>query len=361
MKAFIGTLTFVFAMSLGAVSCGTVAGNPIKPGTGSSGDAPKAVVYTLPSVGFDLADESLQLADNSLQLLPFVSDSADKTLFNALGRRFNGLVREVDATATRINALLAQQAKLAADRKTLHVKHGGKAGKIAAHVGPSDTPGFDHSAVLCADGRPLQLMRWSDLGGSIELWRDFSIDQGDDETHYGVVSRLRVTKTAAGVLALDLTSSGSWSDSADEDAANGAGLAERVRVERDSSTGIVTLRSTTQHYSGATPAAFSADTFISSRLSPRSDGGKGYDVAFVGYSTSSKRSKCQSGFSDSAADLWHPIQDKPRFCLGRAPAGAKLKNFDEFAALVASFESVGIVKQAELERISMPTGLSCDQ
>ena len=83
MKAFIGTLTFVFAMSLGAVSCGTVAGNPIKPGTGSSGDAPKAVVYTLPSVGFDLADESLQLADNSLQLLPFVSDSADKTLFNA--------------------------------------------------------------------------------------------------------------------------------------------------------------------------------------------------------------------------------------------------------------------------------------
>ena len=357
MKAFIGTLTLV----LGAVSCGTVAGNPIKPGSGSTGDAPKAVVYTLPRFGFDLADESLQLADQGLQLQPFVSDSADKTLFNALGRRFNGLVREVDATATRINTLLAQQAKLAADGMTLRVKHGGKAGKIAAHVGPSDAPGFDHSAVLCADGKPLQFMRWSDLGGSIELWRDFSIDQGDDEAHYGVVSRLRMNKTAAGVVSLDLTSSGSWSDNADEDAENGAGLAERVRAERDSSTGVVTLRSTTQHYSGATPTAFSADTYISSRLSPRSDGGKGYEVAFVGYSKSSKRSKCQSGFSDSAADLWHPIQDKPRFCLGRAPAGAKLKNFDEFAVLVAGFESVGIIKQDELERISMPTGLSCDE
>jgi len=356
-KPIIALAWTVFALE----SCGTVAGNPRKPDAGGGGEAAKGAIYALPTVNFDLGDESLQLTPPAdLQLAAFANDSSEKTLFNTLGRRFNSLIREINSTSKRLNTILETADARSTDPSPHRIKDAGKSGKLAAIIGPSDSADYAHSAVLCADGKPLQLLRWSDDGESMELWRDFSVMQGDDEANFSVTSRLRVKNTADGVT-LDLASSGTWTDSADDDQDDGGGLVERVLAQRNNATGVILLRSATDRFSGDMPKEFSPDSYVSSRLTPHSNGVKGYDSSFIGYSKARKRQSCRSGFDETAADLWHPKPDAPQFCLSRAPAGERLKTFDQFSALVASFEAVGIVKKADLETVSMPSGLTCDK
>jgi len=338
--------------------CGTVAGNPRKPDSAGGGEATKGAIYTLPTVNFDLSDEALQLTSSSgLQL---ATDSSEKTLFNALGHRFNSLIREINETSKRLNTILDKagaRAKVASNHK---IKDGGKSRKLTAVIGPSNSLDYAHSAVLCADGKPLQLLRWSEDGGSMELWRDFSVLQGDDEANFGITSRLRVKSISDGSVTLDLASSGKWADSADDDQDDGGGLVERVLAQRNTGTGVILMRSATDRFTGEIPKELSPDSYISSRLTPRGNGLNGYDSSFIGYSKASKRQSCRSGFDDTATDIWHPKQNSPRFCLGRAPGGERIKSYEEFSALIASFEAVGIVKKADLESISMPSGLTCD-
>lgn len=348
-------ITIIFLCVAVSNSCGTVAGNPRKPTTE---DPPTQLVelYKLPTINMDLGDATLE--DSSL-LLTAEGGAADKRVFNTYGRRFNQLLREINETSKRINDLAASNAE-ADTEQTIRVRGQGSDERLVARIGPSATE-FDYEAVLCANDQPLQLLRWTQDAGAIELWRDFSISRGTNGPSYSMTSAIKVEISEAGDIMLDMSSLGIWDDSdADiSELASTVGLAEKTYATRFNTDGIIELRSVADRYSGEVPAAFDGDRYLVGRLYPRSSGQSGYDATFIGYSNAANRLLCQAGFDEEAPDLWHPDAAGPRFCLARQQSGARFDNFAEFADFVATFSDVGIASKQEIEVVEMPAGLSC--
>lgn len=361
--ALAAALALVLSLSQGG--CGTVAGNPKKPNTDDTKNPPGSGLFEadLPVIDFDIGDSTFALSD-SLSLAD--EDFGGKAFFNAYGRRINGIVRELNATSRRMNAITKQHGEKsdgAGDREgareSIRFKGKGRSASLSARISAVEgKSGYDREAVLCAGGKPFQTLRWSTSTKSLELWRDFRIAQGEGEAKFGVVTRVRATPGQTGKLALDVATLGTWSDPDEEDG-RGGGLAERLFVDKGAD-GVATLRAVTDRFAGAVPRTFDADAWLVGKMFPSTSARRGYDPAFVAYSASSQRHGCRAGFDENAADLWSPDFQGPRFCLGRDKGNAPLFTQEAFRKHVAGFENVGLAKEADLEAIALPPGLSCE-
>jgi hypothetical protein len=339
-----------------ANACGTVAGNPKKPSDTQQPTTGEKVA--LPLIGFDFSEGALA-DDTPLQLADSAPSGGDKSVFNAYGRRLKNVIREVNATSKRFNDLLETEQKNGSTQDVntgFRFKGKGKKSNMNFAMKPIVNAEYSYEAVLCASSKPIQLYRWSKDGQRIELWRDFAVVQGEGELVTQTVSKVKVTKGAQGETLIDVSSLGSWTDTLDPDASSSGGLAERMKASQDT-LGNVTFKASTDRFEGATPTNFTADAYISARLAKS---GKNHDGSFVAYSAANSRLLCRSGFNETSENIWKPVLGQPRFCLGRAPQGNSIQSFSDFQQLVASFESVGIVKQTEIEAVSFPPNKKCD-
>ena len=337
-------------------ACGTIAGNPKRPTT-PTGSPVINTVYLLPNLDFDLGEETFSPETSPLMLRndTFLNQ---KGLFNAQGKRFQKLVQELNGTSARLNKILTESGEDDGTGRGIRVQNQGLNRQISAKIREISEDGFGFEGVLCSKDKPLQWIRWTTDRKKIELWRDFSQVQDAESTVYSLTSRIRADTKDNGDLEIDLTSVGSWSDS-DEDSQDGRGLLERTISVRKKDSHMITQRMVLDRFTGEPPQIPEGDTYLVSRLYPRTQGKKGYDVAFVGYSKTLQRTGCQDGFDENAPNLWTPDGTGPRFCLGHARDGEKIRDFETFSRLVKSLEDVGLVRSKDLERIAMPQGLTC--
>jgi hypothetical protein len=337
-------------------ACGTIAGNPKRPTT-PAGSPVINTVYLLPNLDLDVEEETFTAETAPLMLRndTFINQ---KGLINAQGKRFQKLLQELNATSARLNKILTESGEDDGTGRGIRVRNQGVKRQISAKIREISKDGFGFEGVLCSKDKPLQWIRWTPDRKKIELWRDFSGVQDDEASVYSLTSRIRASTNENGDLEVDLTSVGSWSDS-DEDSQDGRGLLERTISVRKKDSQVITQRTVLDRFTGEPPQIPEGDSYLVSRLYPRTQGKKGRDVAFVGYSKTLQRTACQDGFDENAPDLWKPDDTGPRFCMGHARDGVKIRDFDAFSSLVTSLEDVGLVRSKDLERIAMPQGLTC--
>jgi len=360
MKRDARILVAAFLLCAAVVAaCGTVVGNPKKPKTGTPETPTEGILEAqLPLIDFDIDDATFAVADtvslaaDDTAPLSFSLDvSSERSFFKAYGKRVNGIVREVNATAKRINALTSEHGVNFSGR--------GKKGRLSAVIGDSTSPAFDRQAVLCASGKPFQLFRWKSAGNAVELWRDFRVDQGEGEARLSIVSRVRASKDAQGVTRVDMATLGNWIDSAgDAETDLGGGIGERLFASKATS-GEMTLRAVTDRFAGKTPAAFDGVAYVVGRLLPRGKGKKGFEPVYVGFSEA-RPLLCSGGFDEAATDLWSPAGPGPRFCLGRSVGGKPFPTFDAFKVQIAALKSLDIVRSTDIEAVALPAGLKCE-
>lgn len=378
MRKLIGTF-----LALWMVGCGTVAGNPRKP---VPNDPPKVDEETpdddqtvdssfyLPKIEFDLVDATFS-TENALTLDegPNSETSSLSTpssfslleteepivnpiqVFNTQGRRIQRVVKELNLTSQRINSILKTKVTIKPDR--VQFKNKGQNGVLSGEiVKKSDT---EFEALICSRGVPTQHIKWSKNSPNVELWRDFTLEQANDQDLISLISHVVFQKQGDENLQISIASQGTWSDP-EEETPDGTGLLEKIVGTKITAENSFTLKSLQDRFKGPAPSVPEGDTYLTGILYPRSDGKPGFDPEYVGHNKAINNFICKRGFDENSPSLWAPQNADKRFCLGRNRGGLPFSGFPAFAELIKKMEPIGLVKSSELKPVTMPTGLSCD-
>lgn len=333
----------------GLAACGTVVGNPKKPGSGTGTPQP-AAAFVLPLVDFAVPTEDD--AALALRADDAFDQRADKSTLSDTRRRLDRSLAHIDAFSARLNKIVEKET--AGDDGVLRFAGRGDDDALSGLIEPLAAGDFAYQAVVCHQGALLMQFKWSGDGGRIELVKDFAAQTATGEDHFELKGRISVTKAAAVTVVMD-TQGRADTEIADQE---GFGLTERAVAARDAA-GVVTIKTTGDRYQTEPEAgAFEGDYYLTGRLVPRAGTAK-FDTEFVSY-FKGRRVLCRQGFDEDAADLWAPDLSGPRFCLGRPLGKGTFGSSAEFLETVAGLEVVGIVKAAELGAVSFEAGLGCD-
>lgn len=348
----------IFALLLAA--CGTVVGNPRQPGggTGSTSTATtSAVVYSLPTLNFNLPAEATTVADTALMLVDAAEDFGyhDRGILTSWGQRVNKLTTEVDNVSTRVNTIIASERKNGNTTEPLVITNKGANSNLSAHVAALAAGGdYAYEAVLCYSGQVFTDFKWSTDGSKVDLIRDFSVKADGVANTYGVKTHLTWQK--ADTTDLTLNTQGTWDDTI---LTGSSGyLTEYSQVHRLASTELQ-LQTVEQH-SGAKPTALNAaDTYLVGRLQPTAAAATTYNTEFAGYFASA--AACKNGFSETQTDLWHPTSlSEPHFCIGRPSGGEEFATLQQYYDALSDLQPIGIATESELEDVDFAAGTACN-
>ena len=342
------------------VACGTVAGNPKKPGSAGSPTAPTAATFdlSLPTIDFEVPPEAT--ASEALLLAEETVGVTDRTLLTAGTKRATKLLKDIDALSRRVNAVL--RSERSAGGTTTSVSFKGKGdGRLGGRVFPlasadSGAEGgtFAYRAILCASDRPVVDFRWSADGKKLSLTRDFAhlTDGGDS----AVDMRSLVTVSRGTTTVVTMTNQGTWQDG--EPSGGGPILTELAELATLTGGGY-SYRMVGDRGTAAPSAGMaSGDAYLVAKLQPRTNGSAGYDTEFVGYFKGDGR--CSNvGFDEAAADLWRPNFTGPRFCMGRPYKGKAFASRAELYGTLADLQPIGVLSKSKPAPVALDAALSC--
>jgi len=348
-------VTMTLALTPGS-GCGTVAGNPKKPSTGSSPAPAGAIVYTLPGLGFTVpadatADESsLLLADDNI-------GGSERGLLVATSRRLDRIVKQIDALSDKVTKIAAAERGAGNVDEVLRFKAKGAGGKLDGKLQPLAAGGsYAYEAVLCQNGTAFADFKWSEDGHRIALTRNFATKPDDGDDSFALVSQVTVTKDDG--VSLDVVSQGDMPDS-ELPGRDGDFLAEHVRA-RKLASGEVQLSLVGDRAAALpTPGEYEGDSYLVSRLIPKAAPASGFQTEFVGYFKGFQLF-CRDGFDEAAPNLWQPGLTGPRFCIGRPFGGQRFTSQAQFKGTLADLQPVGLLSKTTLESVQLADDLSCD-
>lgn len=363
----LSTSMLSLAVVLLAAACGTVVGNPKKPG-GTTPPTPSAIVYELPEVDFALPEDALTSDDQGLR---FTSSSQDDQIgFDTGGgkgplvywaKRLDKLTKQVNRAVARVNEItrkVKDETGAVDQGGVLRFSGRGQGNALSGRLAALDpATGFAYEAVICHAGAPFLYLRWTEGAAKLELTQSFAPKLADEDQSLALLSRYVVTRDPAKNVALDVQTFGVFDDGSTT-TVDGFGIAERARAQRDAA-GVLSVTTVADRFPGeVAPAAFEGDFYLVGKLAPRAGESQRFDAGFVSYSKGAP-ALCRQGFDETAPDLWAPDFNGPRFCLGR-PLGAKrFSSVEEFQQTTTQLQPVGLVPKAELGTVAFPTNLNC--
>lgn len=318
--------------------CGTVAGNPKKPGNPPTPPAGQ-IVYQLPLLDFALPEAATE--DGAEFLL---QDDGSPSLMRQWGKRLARVTKNVDAFSARLNKLIEKDAVGEGEDLSFASRGDGKiSGTVQALTGDAE---FAYRATVCYDGQPFKDFRWSADGTKILVTKSLAVKTDTSDDAFALTTRFKLAKID-GRIVFDAANEGAVLEA---DGEEGAGLVERAFGAR-SADGELTLRAAIDRYE-VRPEAFKPDVYLTGRAK-----GTG-ELEFVGYAASLKV-LCKTPF-DETTPSWAPEKGGPRhFCFGRPKGKKRFADFDEYLAVLKRLEPIGIVKASDLGSVALPAGLAC--
>ena len=324
----------VAIMALAIAACGSVAGNPRRPG-----DTPPVTTdvidVQIPKIEFDI--------DASITDQPIVE------LAHALAPA-TGEGSVVKWWGARSQLVLKQTTnlleKLIEEKVTQTGTFRGKGpfkkmtGEVAVRSGDA-TYGFE--AIICESTRMALHVKWNEGATKVAMTRDFNIRPLDKKGERDVVAQIAFEKTEGSQKTTFLLQGEAWDKPA---GADGSLLTEYTETERTSTS--FTIKGVND-YSAAIPAAgvYEGDGYLVARLTADTK-------EFVAYRKSNRRLKrCEGAFDETASS-------NPGWCTG----GIVTKDDPEFTAdeLSVAFtrlKGLGLVKKENLKKPAFDTGLKC--